>query len=136
MSLIVHHEGGVFEGLTFSERLGLVARLRESMSQRNSSSRSASSPKVEEKVCISFSSCSMPRRGLSSSSRHLKPTSLAKDLHQALKPKKMALEMPLTSLSAASNITHSAIASQNFSRVTTTFNAPCIQDSVQWKIST
>ena len=59
------------------------------MSRRNPSSRSASSPKVEEKVCISFSSCSTPRRGLSRSSRYLKPISLAKDLHQALKPKKI-----------------------------------------------
>ena len=42
---------------------------------------------MEENVCISFSSCSMLRRGLSSSSRHLKPTFLAKDLYQALKPK-------------------------------------------------
>ena len=50
--------------------------------------RSASSPKLEEKVGISFSSCSAPRRGLSRSSRHLKPISLAEDLHQALRPKK------------------------------------------------
>ena len=58
------------------------------MSCRNPSSRSASSPKLEEKVGISSSSCSAPRRGLSRSSRHVKPISLAKDLHQALKPKK------------------------------------------------
>ena len=58
------------------------------MSRRNPSSRSAS-PKLEEKVGISFSSCSAPRRGLSRSSRHLKSISLAKDLHQALKPKKL-----------------------------------------------
>ena len=58
------------------------------MSPRNPSSRSASSPKVEEKVCISFSSCSTPRRGLTRSSRHLKPISLAKGLYQVLKPKK------------------------------------------------
>ena len=55
------------------------------MSRRNPSSRSASSPKLEEKVGISFSSCSAPRRGLSRSSRHLNPISLAKDLHQVLK---------------------------------------------------
>ena len=95
------------------------------MSRRNPSSRSASSPKVEEKVCISFSSCSTPSRGLSRSNRHLKFTSFAKDLHQVLKPEKMALGMPLTSLNAASNITHSAIASQDSSRMTTTFNAHC-----------
>ena len=57
------------------------------MSRRNPSSRSAS-PKVEEKVCISFSSCSTPRRGLFRSSRHLKPISLAKGLYQVLKLKK------------------------------------------------
>ena len=39
--------------------------------------------------------------------------------------KKLALGMPLTSLTATSNITHSAIASQDSSRVTTTFNAHC-----------
>ena len=51
--------------------------------------------------------------------------SLAKDLYQVLKPKKLALGMPVTSLNAASNITHSAIASQDSSRVTTTFHAHC-----------
>ena len=35
----------------FSEPLGLIAWLRESMSRRNPSSRSASSPNVEEKLC-------------------------------------------------------------------------------------
>ena len=78
------------------------------------------------KVCVSFSSCSTPGKGLYSSSRHLKPISVAKDLHQVLKPeKKLALGMPPTSLSAASNITHSAIAEQDSSQVTTTFNADC-----------
>ena len=61
------------------------------MSRRNSSSRSAcrsaSSPKAEEKTLLFFSSCSMPRRGLSRSSWHLKPISIANDLHQVLKPK-------------------------------------------------
>ena len=79
------------------------------MSRRNPSSRSASSPKVEEKVCISFSSCPRPGKGLFSSSRHLKPISLAKDLRQVLKPEKVVLGMLPTSLNAASNITHSAI---------------------------
>ena len=116
---------GIWRSDFFSKRLGLIAWLREFMSRRNPSSRSASSPKVEEKVCISFSSCSTPRRGLSRSNRHLKFTSFAKDLHQVLKPEKMALGMPLTSLNAASNITHSAIASQDSSRMTTTFNAHC-----------
>ena len=50
--------------------------------------RGDSSPKLEGKVGISFSSCSAPRRGLYRSSRHLKPMSLAEDLHQALRPKK------------------------------------------------
>ena len=95
------------------------------MSRRNPSSRSASSPKVEEKTLLFFSTCSMPRKGLYRSSRHLKPVSLAKDSHQVLKPKKMALGIPLTSLNAMSSITHSAIASQDSSRVTTTFNAHC-----------
>ena len=95
------------------------------MFRRNPSSRSASSPNVEEKVCISFSSCLMSRRGLSRSSRYLKPISLAKELRQAQEPKKLALVMPLTSLNAASNTTYSATVSQDSSRVTTTFNAYC-----------
>ena len=37
--------------------------------------------------------------------------------------KKLALGMPVTSLNAASNITHSAIACQDSSRVMTTINA-------------
>ena len=94
------------------------------MSRRNLSSRSASSPKVEEKVCLSFSSCSTPGKGPYSSSHHLKPISLAKN-YQVLKPKKLALGMPPTLLNAASNITHSAIADQDSSRVTTTFNVHC-----------
>ena len=75
-----------YEGLIFSssERLGLIAGLRESMSRRNLSSRSDSSQKVEEKVCISFSSCQRPQKGLYSSIRHLNPILLAKDLHQVL----------------------------------------------------
>ena len=87
MSSVVHHEGGGLKVWVFPKTLGLIAWLRESMSRRNPSSRSASSPKVEKKVVISVSSCSAPMRGLSRSSRHLKPISLAKDLHQALKPK-------------------------------------------------
>ena len=73
-------KAGVRRSDFVSKRLGLIAWLRESMSRRNPSSRS-------EEVCISLSSWSMPRKGLCSSSRHLKPASLAKDLHQALKPK-------------------------------------------------
>ena len=92
------------------------------MSRRNPSSTSASSQNIEGKVCISFSLCLMPWKGLSRSSRPLKPISLAKDLHQVLKPKNMALRMPPTLLNSASNITYSAIASQDSSRVTTTFN--------------
>ena len=47
---------------------------------------------------------------------------IAKDIHQVLKI--FALGMPPTSLNAALN-THSAIAFQHSSRVTTTFNAHC-----------
>ena len=109
----------------FPKRLGLIAWLRESMSRRNPSSRSASSPNVEEKTLLFFSSCWTPGKGLYISSRHFQPISLAKGLHQVLKPKekKKAFVRPPTSLNAASNITHSAIASQDSSRVTTTFNA-------------
>ena len=57
------------------------------MSQRNPFSRSASSPIVEGKTLLFFSLCWTPRKGLYRSSRHLKPISLAKDLHQVLKPK-------------------------------------------------
>ena len=57
------------------------------MSRRNPSGRSASSPKVEEKILLFFPSCSTSRRSLSRSSRHLKPIYLAKHLHQVLKPK-------------------------------------------------
>ena len=88
MSSVVHHEGGVWRPDFFSKRLGLIAWLRESMSRRNPFRRSASSPRVEEIICISFSSCSTPGKGLYSSSRHLKPMSLTKDLHQVLNPKK------------------------------------------------
>ena len=73
-----------------------------------------------------YSSCWTPRKSIYRSSRHLKPISLAKKLHQVLKPKKRGAVRSLISLNAASNITHSAIASQGSSRVTTTFNAHCI----------
>ena len=100
----------------------MVARIYVS---KNPSSRRASSPKVEEKTLLFFSSCSMPRRGLCRSSQQLKPISLAKYLHQVLKPKNIGTWMPPTSLNTASNITHSATASQDSSRVTTTFSAYC-----------
>ena len=76
-----------YESLIFSKQLGLIAWLHESMSGRNPSSRSASSPNVEEKKLHSFSLCWMPRKGLYRSSHHLKPISQAKDLDQELKPK-------------------------------------------------
>ena len=60
------------------------------MSHRNPSSRSSSSPNVEEKTLLFFSLCWTPRKGLYRSSRHLKPISLARDLNQMLKPKKSA----------------------------------------------
>ena len=62
----------------------MVARIDTSKS-----SRSASSPKVEEKTLLLFSSSSMTRRDFSISIRHLKPISLAEDLRKALKPKKI-----------------------------------------------
>ena len=67
----------------------MIVWLRESMSRRNPSSRSASSPNVKEKTLLYFSVCWTPRKGLYRSSRHLKPISLAKTLHQKLKPKKI-----------------------------------------------
>ena len=114
MSLWDNHEGRGMKVWFFPERLGLIAWLRESMSRRNPSSRSASSPKVEEKVCISFSSCSMPRKGLYRSSQHLKPISFAKDLHHVMNRKKLARDRSQVLLYAVSNITHSAIASQDY----------------------
>ena len=59
------------------------------MSRRSPSSGSASSPKVEEKTLLFFSSCSTPRTGICRSNRHLKPISVAKHVHQVLKPKKI-----------------------------------------------
>ena len=58
------------------------------MSRRSPSSGSASSPKLEEKTLLFFSSCSTPRKGICRPNRHLKPVSVAKHLHQVLKPKK------------------------------------------------
>ena len=75
--------------------------------------------------CFFFASCSTPGKGLYRSSWHLKPISLDNDLHQVLKPKKLALERSQVSHNAASNITHSAIADQDSSRVTTTFDVYC-----------
>ena len=77
------------------------------------------------KVCISFSSCPTPRRGRFRSNRHLKHISLTKDLHQVLKPPKTALGMPPISLTDASKITNSAVASKESSPVTTTFDVHC-----------
>ena len=51
MSSVVHYEGGGMKVRFFSKQPGLIAWLRESMSGRNPSSRSASSPNVEEKLC-------------------------------------------------------------------------------------
>ena len=64
----------------------MVARI--SMSRRNSSSRSASSPNVEERTLLFFSLCWTPRKGLYRSSRRLKsiPRQI---LYEVLKPKKI-----------------------------------------------
>ena len=59
------------------------------MSRRNPASRSASSPKVEDETLLFFSWCWTPRKDLYRSSRHLKPISLTKNVHQVLKPKKI-----------------------------------------------
>ena len=93
------------------------------MSRRNPSSRSASSPNVEGKTLLFFSLCWTPRKGLYRSNRHLKPLSVAKKFTSSAKPKNLALGRSLISLNAVSNITHSTIASQDSSRMTTTFTA-------------
>ena len=117
-------KGGVRKSDFFPRKTRLMVWLHEFMSRRNPSSRSASSQKVEEKVCSSFSSCLTSRKALYGPSRYLKPISMGSDLHQVLKPKKkLALERPPVSHNAASKITHSTIASQYSSRVATTFNA-------------
>ena len=94
----------------YTTGIDCVVSKSESMSRRNMVSRNASSPKAEEKVCISFSSHSMPGKGLYSSSRHMKPISLANYSDQVLKPKKMVFERPAISLNAAPNIIHPTIA--------------------------
>ena len=88
----------------FPKRLGLIAWLRESMSRRNPSSRSASSPNVEEKTLLFFSSCWTPGKGLYISSRHFQPISLAKGLHQVLKPKKKKKKKKKKGICEATNI--------------------------------
>ena len=50
MSLGDHYEGRHLKVWSFAERLGLIAWLHESMSRKKQSSRSASSPKVGEKL--------------------------------------------------------------------------------------
>ena len=80
---------------------------------------------MEEKVFISFSSCSMPRRGLSRSSRHLKPIPLAKDLHQVMKSKKIGTWG--ASDTAKHRVKHHPFrhCRSRFFTVTMTFNAHC-----------
>ena len=70
----------------------MIAWLPESMSRRNPSSRRVSSRNVEEKTLLSFASCSTPWKVLYISRRHLKPTSLDKDSHQVLEPKKISTQ--------------------------------------------
>ena len=80
--------GGYESLIFFSRKTLLMVWLREFMSRRNPSSRSASSQKVEEKVCSSFPSCLTSRKALYGPSRYLKPISMGSDLHQVLKPEK------------------------------------------------
>ena len=121
--------GGKRRSDFFSRRTGLIAWLRESLSPRNPSNRSASYQKVEEKVCFSLSSCSTPKKGLSRPYQHLKPIifglRFTSSAETEKKKKKMVLERPPVSHNAVSNITHSAIADQDSSRLATTFNAHC-----------
>ena len=51
MSSVVHHEGRDTKVWFFSKQLGLIDWLSEFMSRKNPSSRSASSPKVENFFC-------------------------------------------------------------------------------------
>ena len=107
-----------------SKRLGLIALWRESMSRRNPSRRSASSPKVEVKTLL-FSPHFSPRKGLYSSSQHLKPLPLVTIYITCRNRKKLALARSQVSYNAASYITHSAIADQDSLQVTRTFSAHC-----------
>ena len=139
-SSVVHYEDGDTEVWFFSKRLGLIVWLRESMSRRNPSSRSASSPKVEEKTLLFFPLCHYGGRPEEASIDQV----AIKTLYHAPKiyikcwnRKILALRMPPISLNTASNITHSAIASQDSSRVTTTFDSVCIVEyTVRREIST
>ena len=84
------------------------------MSRRNPSSRSASSQKVEEKVCFSFSSCWTPRKGLSRPCQYFKAISMG---IKCSNRKKLACKRPLVHHTAVSNITHSTIADQDSSHM-------------------
>ena len=69
----------------------LCIPVRSKMKVTTTTTTSATSPYMEEKTLLFFSSCSMPIRGLCRSSRHLKPISIAKNVHQVLKRKKIHL---------------------------------------------
>ena len=84
----MHYEDGDIKVYFSScKRLKLIASLRESMFRKNQSSRSASSPNMEEKTLLFFYLCWTPRKGRYTSSRYLKSLSLAEHIHQVLKPK-------------------------------------------------
>ena len=136
-SSVVHYEDGDTVVWFVSKRLGLIAWLRESMSRRNPSSRSASSPKVEEKLC-SFSPYGGRPEEASIDQVAIKSLYHAPKIYiKCWNRKILALRMPPISLNTASNITHSAIASQDSSRVTTTFDSVCIVEyTVRREIST
>ena len=122
---VVHHEERGMKVWFFSKWLGLIAWLRELISRRNPSSRSSSSQKVEEKFAFLSPHVRCPGEAFLDQVGIWNLYPSTKIYMKCWNRKKLALGRPPISLNAASNITYSAIASQDSSRVTTTFNAHC-----------
>ena len=108
-----------------SDQLGLIVWLHESISWRNPSGRSASSPKVKEKALQFSPHIRHPGMALINQVGIRNLYHSANIYIKSWNRKQLALERPLILLNIASNITHSSIADQDSSRVATTTSAHC-----------
>ena len=103
----------------------MIAWSRESMSRRNPSSMSTSSQKSRGKSLHFFLMFDAQERPLWTTPAFKSYISGLRFTSSTETEDKLALERPLLSHNATSNITYSIIADQHSSQVATTFNARC-----------
>ena len=125
MSLWDHYKGRHLKVWSFAERLGLIAWLHESMSRNSSPVEVLLLQKWRKKLSSFSPYVGQPEKAAieKNAIKNLYPS--PKTYIKCWDRKILALGMPPILLNTASNITHSAISSEDYSQVTTTFSTYC-----------